>query len=236
MPLYQYVKLEPRRSSLEPKNWLKILPIFSIITGLILVGSVVYPVLSYQLLTTPRFQSKLLSPLADSTSFSPVVLGEEMDLTRIANWFPSAPKQVKISSRITDYTLTIPKLKIHEATVKIGGESLGESLVHYGGTAIPGESGNTVIFGHSVLPHLFNPRNYLTIFSTLPTLKTGDAIYVNYDVIEYKYQIFEMIEVGPNDVRILGQRYDRSILTLVTCVPPGTYWRRLAVKAKLEKV
>lgn len=236
MVLYRYVKSETRSQGLEPSNWLKILPIFSIILGLILISSVVYPVLSYQLLKTPRFQSNLLSPLANSTSFSPVVLGEEMDLTRISNWFPSAPKQVKISSRITDYALTIPKLRINEAAVKIGGENLGISLIHYGGTTLPGEAGNTVVFGHSVLPHLFNPHNYLTIFSTLPTLKTGDAIYVNYDGIEYKYRVFEMIEVGPNDVSILGQRYDRSILTLVTCVPPGTYWRRLAVKARLEKV
>jgi len=220
--------------NLEQKSRLKFLPVFLVIIGIGLFASVAYPVLSYQFFTALRFQSKILSPLADS-NFSPVVRGEEIDLTELSNWFPNAPKQVKLASRITHYTISIPKLNIFEATVKIGGENLEESLVHYSGSALPGEFGNAVIFGHSVLPQFFNPKNYLTIFSTLPTLKTGDEVFVNFDGIKYRYRVYEMTEVDPSDVRILEQQYDNSYFTLVTCVPPGTYWKRLAVRMKLEK-
>ncbi|GAG09918.1 unnamed protein product, partial [marine sediment metagenome] len=181
-------------------------------------------------------QPQFLSPLADSTGFAPVVLGEEVDLTKLSNWFPSVPEQAQSSSRITHYTISIPPLRIFEATVKIGGEDLKESLIHYGGTALPGEFGNTVIFGHSVLPQFFNPKKYLTIFSTLPNIKRDDEVFVQFDGIEYKYKVYDMVEVDPDDVSILEQRYDNAYLILVTCVPPGTYWKRLAVRARLEKI
>jgi len=37
-------------------------------------------------------------------------------------------------------------------------------------------------------------------------------------------------------ISVLEQKYDASYLTLVTCVPPGTYWKRLVVKAKLVQL
>jgi sortase A len=39
--------------------------------------------------------------------------------------------------------------------------------------------------------------------------------------------------VDPNDFGVLDQDKDGSYLTLITCTPPGTYLKRLVVKAKL---
>ena len=124
---------------------------------------------------------------------------------------------------------------IFNARVQVGGKDLSNNLIHYGGTAYPGSFGNAVIFGHSTLPLLFNPENYMTIFATLPTLDYGDEILVKFDGINYRYRIEEMIEVVPEDISILEQHFDDSYLTLVTCVPPGTYLRRLIVRARLMK-
>lgn len=131
------------------------------------------------------------------------------------------------------YTLSIPRLSIDRATVKIGGEDLSKNLIHYKGTALPGKTGNAVIFGHSVLPQLFNPKNYLTIFSTLPKLEEGDKVIVEYDGVTYTYRIAEMFEVPPTATEVLRQYHDGSHITLITCVPPGTYLRRLVVRADL---
>lgn len=236
MVLYRYIKKTKNEKRKTKNSHLRFLPTLLIIIGLGLFASVAYPVFSYQFFTTSRFQPQFLSPLADSVSFPSVVLGEERDLTKVSSWFPRAPEQMKSLSKVTHYTISTPKLKIFEATVKIGGEDLKESLIHYGESALPGEFGNTVIFGHSVLPQFFNPKNYLTIFSTLPTLEGGDEVFVDFDGVEYKYKVYEMVEVDPDDVSILEQQYDNSYLTLVTCVPPGTYWKRLAVRARLEKI
>ncbi len=120
--------------------------------------------------------------------------------------------------------------------MEIGGENLGQSLIHYAGTALPGEYGNGVVFGHSTLPQFFNPKQYLSIFSLLPSLKEGAEIFVSFDGVTYKYVVESLKTFDPSDISVLEQRFDDRYLTLVTCVPPGTYWKRLAVKARLVKI
>jgi sortase A len=236
---YQYRKAPPssvsffKRLDSSPR-FKKTLPFLLIIIGLSLVGFVAAPILSYQLFVAPRFS--LVKPVPNDQSSSPVVLAEETpDYTQPINWFPTAPKLPSRPSRITHYTLSIPKLEIEDAIVEIGGEDLKQTLIQYEGTAFPGQFGNTVIFGHSVLPQFFNPENYLTIFSTLPTLEVGDEVLVDFDGVHYQYLVKEMVEVEPEDISILEQRYDNSCLTLITCVPPGTYLKRLAVYACLTR-
>ena len=50
------------------------------------------------------------------------------------------------------------------------------------------------------------------------------------------YKIFNIRIVEQTDTYIFEQNYDNSYLTLVTCTPPGTIWKRLIIKAKLEKI
>lgn len=227
---YLYVKKTSRSQTFAINQ--KLLSVIFVLIGLVLIGSATVPIFFYQFFVSPSFP-KVIKPIPEEE-----ILGEqeEVDYTQVSNWFPEAPKLPPFPSKITHYTLSVPKLKISDAIVKIGGEDLKQSLIQYEGTAFPGQFGNTVIFGHSVLPQFFNPKNYLTIFSTLPTLKPKDEIIVDFDGVRYKYVILEMIEVSPSDISILEQRYDDSYLTLITCVPPGTYLRRLAVKAKLSKI
>ena len=224
---------------------LKVFSVFFSIIGIFLVGNAVTPILSYQMKLSPKLvEEKMLSPLGtkgieESFSISNQILGDSASLAwsaDIKNWFPEANLPTEKEIKINTYYLSIPKLKINQAIVKVGVESLDKNLVHYPGTAHPGRTGNAVIFGHSVLPAFFNPKNYMTIFSTLPTIEKGEEILVDYDNIRYTYLVEELKEVPPNDISILAQRYDDSYLSLVTCVPPGTYLRRLVVKARLSKM
>lgn len=209
----------------------KFFAVVLVIGGLTLVGSATLPIATYELVTTRRFTSKndgLLSPLSAGVSRSRVV-----DLTKASNWFVGQTPEQSTDTNVRYYTLSIPKLRIENATTEIGGEDLSKNLVQYKGTAAPGRVGNAVVFGHSILPQFYNPKNYMSIFSTLPTLRIGDEILVDYDGIHYKFVISEMTEVGPSDIGVLAQPNDRPHLTLITCVPPGTYLRRLVVRAEL---
>jgi len=47
--------------------------------------------------------------------------------------------------------------------------------------------------------------------------------------------VIKIVETLPEDVSILEQYYDGEYLSLITCVPPGTYLRRLVVRAKLVR-
>ena len=160
---------------------------------------------------------------------------QTVDYTQASNWFQGVNKNDFISSKIEYYTISIPKLKIDSATVAIGGEDLSSHLIQYPGTALPGKHGNSAIFGHSILPIFYDPKNYLAIFSLLPTLKKGDDIYINYDGISYVYRVESMFEVLPTDIQVLDQDSSDSFLTLVTCVPPGDPGqpRRLVVRARV---
>jgi len=221
--LYCYLKATPK---IRGENRFRFLP-FSLVTfGLFLIGNAFFPVFLYQLRNFRFSPSIVLTPVEGSYETND-------EYNNYKNWFTVTPKFSPRLSKVTHYNLSIPKLKIEKAVVTIGGENLAESLIHYPGTALPGEYGNAVVFGHSVLPQFFNPKKYKTIFSTLPNLKEGDEILVDFDGIQYRYLVVEMVEVSPNDISVLEQRYDGEYLSLITCVPPGTYLRRLIVKAKL---
>jgi sortase A len=192
--------------------------------------------LSFTVLSEAYF-SKIVTPVADTAktvqpaSLSPVAFAA--DYSNVNMWYPMSP-QKHVVTPVNTYTLSIPKLKIENALVTIAGDDLGASLVHYGGTALPGQYGNTVVFGHSTLPQFYSPTNYKAIFSLLPTLTAGDNIVITYDGVMYTYTVTELVVLDPTDLSVLEQRFDDSYLTLVTCVPPGTTWKRLNVRAKLN--
>jgi sortase A len=53
------------------------------------------------------------------------------------------------------------------------------------------------------------------------------------DGATYTYKITQMYEAMPDDLTPLAQSYDGRHLTLITCTPPGTYLRRLIIKADM---
>lgn len=226
MALYYYLKASPKGATEKPRPAWRFFSISLMGVGMIFLANALAPIALYELKSI-RFNRQTVSPL---------ILGEvsaETDYSNPRNWFPVAPQLPPRPSKITHYSLSVPKLKIQGAVIQIGGEDLMRSLIHYPGTALPGQFGNAVIFGHSVLPQFFNPQDYKTIFSTLPMLEEGDEVLADFDGVLYHYQVIQLAEAAPDDVTVLEQRFDDSYLTLITCVPPGTYLKRLVVRAKL---
>lgn len=238
-------------------------PALFILVGLYLLGNAVFPLAAYftkqvaflqndGMLTpipaeevldvTPLVSAK--TELADAevgqaAGAGPVILDTELDYTNLSNWFEDdRSTTLAAEDSQTVYTIDIPEVDITQAEVKIGGTDLDTSLIAYPGTAMPGEAGAPVIFGHSVLRQFYNPsernpRRYNSIFSYIMTLETGDEIYVTHQGVRYTYRVTEKTEVKPEDVYILSQNFDSKKLKLVTCVPEGTYLRRGVVTAEL---
>ena len=239
MALYAYIKDPPKTRLAFFKKRLtfrsiKILPYITFGLGIVLLLIVVWPMVSYQLLVFSKDKNRIISPVSESSlaeakglvnPLAGVVLSasqekpkpefaDEVDYNLIQNWFPTASLPRLKPSKITHYSLSIPKLKIKDAVVAVGGQEVKKTLIHYPGTALPGEYGNTVIFGHSVLP----------------------VFYSHFDGIEYVYQVEDYFEVKPEDVQVLEQRFNEQTLSLITCVPPGTYLRRGVIKARLKNL
>lgn len=239
---YIYVKNTPKpqkfRKKILPQHK-KFLASILMFGGLFLFISVLFPIIQFQIEYSSKF-NQIINPLSSQFyNRSGSVLGEinnNTDYTQLSSWFIN-DSGVTVPSIDTvayaSYTISIPKLKIDAANVLVGSSDLKKSLIQYPQTALPGQFGSPVIFGHSVLPQFYNPKSYLTIFSTLYKLKTGDEIYIDYDSVHYKYVVSEMYEVQPTDLSVLEQRFDGRYLTLITCSPPGTILRRLVIKAQI---
>lgn len=261
---YLYVKapvkglatqLDVSDRSPKPSRMRKLIPTILITLGSVLIANVAWPILSYQLFVAPQIRKvEFASPVnlaqldqqyypAEAPSMpnlAPQVLGADLDYTNARTWFPQADFDLNRGS-VQEYTIHIPAVDVHDAQVIVGGEDLDEGLIHYPGTAIPGQLGSPVIFGHSVLrqfynPSVNNPNRYVSIFSKIMTLKNGDEIIVDYDGITYTYEVKDKVEVEPEDIFILEQRYNNRELKLITCVPEGTYLRRGVVIAQLVDV
>ncbi|MDP2685140.1 MAG: sortase, partial [bacterium] len=153
------------KNNMIRRKLIRILAVVVLLSGLTITFSVLYPILSYPIKNPPP----LISPLWEN------------DKLRASTWFEdNKTAEDFIVSKVETYSLSIPRLGIKNAITTIGGEDLSKSLVHYPGTALPGQIGNSVVFGHSALAIFFSPTNYKTIFASLPTLKIGDEIRVNY--------------------------------------------------------
>lgn len=132
--------------------------------------------------------------------------------------------------------IIIPKLNVNAPIVfepSIAEEAIQNSLrngvVHYAGTALPGEPSNSVIVGHSS-NDWWEPGNYKFVFALLEKLEPGDQIQVNYQKKRYIYQVAGKKIVEPTEISVLQPTTD-PVLTLITCTPPGTSWKRLIITA-----
>jgi sortase A len=234
MPIYTYVKKKTNKL----KTVVKIVSLIFIIMGLAMITWVLYPIVSFNILYAGKF-GELLSPIPNKISkknlrqeFPNIFISSNDDYTRANSWFPSAISVKPEINNLNDYFLSIPKLGIEKANVSRISDDLSRNLVHFTGP-LPGQNGNIVIFGHSTLTWLYDIKNYKTIFTRLPDLSKGDYLSVSADNITYNYKIFEMKIVDPSNLSPLDQTNDDSYLTLITCVPPGTYFKRLIIKSRL---
>jgi LPXTG-site transpeptidase (sortase) family protein len=134
-------------------------------------------------------------------------------------------------------TISIPKINVNAPVEYITSDqetdietALENGVVHYSGTALPGQVGNVAIFGHSS-NDWWQPGNFKFVFVLLDKLAPGDQITINYNSHQYVYQVTGSQVVDPTDVGVLNPS-STPTLSLITCTPPGTSLRRLVVTAK----
>ncbi len=225
-----------------------LLSVVSLVLGTLTLLWSFYPIVTFQL--SRIFALQELSPLPQrvlasslqkgltvyNDSLEPYYSSYLKDFTKVGDWFPKSPQLLTRKHNVKKYTITIPKLGIVNAEVKVGGEDLSKSLVQYGDAVLPGEIGNASILGHSTLPQLYKEKDYKSIFTYLPSVERGDKIKVDINGFIYEYEVYDMFVVEPTDTWVLDPKNDESILTLISCVPPGTYWKRLIVRAKLSGI
>jgi sortase A len=229
------------------KKATRLLGLLLVLIGLIITGYVFLPLLSWQFYFAPIFASQnIQAPIPQTTVVSggtfQTLLAQAsnslsgVDYTNADNWFPNFKHQKNGAQIVPTYSLSIPKLNIKNAIVSTVDTDLAKHLVNYDGTAVPAGKGNAVVFGHSTLPQLYDAKNYKTVFTYLYQLTPGDEINVSVNNVTYKYRVENITVIDPDNTSVLQQDFSDSFLTLITCTPPGTIWKRLAVRSRIEKI
>ena len=242
------IGFEPQKFSFYEKFWQFIR--FTVVTGMIF--SISFFALNFsayrqifEAAVNPDAQARAQEILGDAAGegtgegFLPV-LPDEKDVQKQFAWIdmPISP---------TDNRLVIPKLGksvplMAMSTENIEGEDWNElekqiqdglrgGVVHYPGTAKPGQYGNVFLTGHSSY-YPWAPGEFKDVFATLSKLEAGDRYFVYYDQIKYAYQVVDKQEVQPSNVNVLDQPNDKKVSTLMTCTPVGTTLRRLIITAE----
>ncbi|MBI2031468.1 MAG: sortase [Candidatus Levybacteria bacterium] len=245
MTKYYYQKVDKKKR----KKIFRVLGFLIFTIGFFLVLYIFYPLISWQIYFAPYYaQATFRTPIPKTTVVDPTLIGglisqagnviSGIDYTNAQNWFPNYNPQDanRKGFQVPSYIISIPKLGIKDAVVSTIDYDLAKHLIQYPTTAIPPEKGTAVIFGHSTLPQLFNPKDYKTIFATAYKLKEQDSIYITVNKITFLYKVFNISVVDPEDTSVFTQDYNNSYLTLVTCTPPGTVWKRLIIKSRLERI
>ena len=136
-----------------------------------------------------------------------------------------------------DSSISIPKINVHAPLVDISTRNeadvqkgLEGGVIHYSGTPEPGEAGNSVFFGHSS-NDWWEPGNFKFVFVLLDKLGIGDQFTIDYQSKRYTYEVINTEVVEPNNLGVLAPTSTPTV-TIITCTPPGTSWKRLVVTAK----
>lgn len=114
---------------------------------------------------------------------------------------------------------------------------LKNGLAHFRGTPIPGDGGNSFIYGHSAVEQFFrsNQNNPEVAFSKLEKVEIGDKVEILKDdgsgpkTLSYTVRKKKIVE--PTDFSILSPVTNRETVTLMTCWPGGLGTKRLIVIA-----
>lgn len=156
---------------------------------------------------------------------------------------PTATAEVQKPAPIEDsYNLIIKKIRLSAPIIiNVDGnndeeynKSLEGGVAHLKGSSLPGKAGNPFIFGHSSY-YAWKPGNYKEIFKDLNSLEAPDQIIISSNLSHYIYEVIDKKTVMPDQVEVANQNYAENKLTLMTCWPIGSDYKRLVVISILKE-
>ncbi len=141
----------------------------------------------------------------------------------------------------TDFGILIPKISANAKVISDVDPynsqayqlALTKGVAQAKGTVFPGELGNLFIFSHSSV-NFYEAVRFNSIFYLLDKLEKGDEIDLYYKKEKFKYLVTEKKLVDPSEVKYLSGAGTKKTVTLMTCWPPGTTFKRLIVIGQIS--
>ena len=237
MAEFVYIKALPGQEEKKRKFRERSFSFLMLSIGVATIAFAVWPLLTWQFVTLPKLTAKVEEfpvPFGKIISRGSVA-GTNIQVVQEQDGFSYFVTDFKPQGkRPQEFLISIPKLEIEKAKVKVDAVKFDKNLALFPGSAIPGDVGNSFIPAHSVLPQFADPKDYGAIFTKLSELEIGDEVLVNLDdkTIRFVVQYSKVVE--PDDLSVLGPiTQNGRNLTLMTCVPPGTNTKRLVIVTSL---
>ena len=187
-----------------------------------------------------------VSMLTELTETTKIVHTEKLETSSDPEVLKKQIPDLNIDISPVDNRLIIPRIDQNIPVVRVSSENLikrdwdalenemqealQDGVVHYPGTSLPGQAGNSVITGHSsYFP--WDSGRFKDVFALLHDVVVGDKIVVYYEQDKIIYEVYDIQVVLPDDIEVLKQSPNDK-LTLITCTPVGTNLKRLIVHAR----
>ncbi len=177
-----------------------------------------------------RHESPTITASTDNTQSGSADAGD--DNQTITNPTVSVPSDMPASG------IYISKIDV-KAPITWNGNSdntqelLKKGVVHIEGSAMPGVPGNVFITGHSSdLP--WAEGDYKTVFALLDKVENGDEIVIRNQGQDLVYKVYNKQVVNKDEVGNYITSDKSQSLTIMTCYPVGSNWKRLIVQAERQ--
>lgn len=183
----------------------------------------------YFLNLTPWGVSELIGVLT-----APGGSTEEAAITTPGSTIPAAALATPeiIVSRLS---INAPIIEPKSSDFNVLNSALAKGVVHYPGSAVPGEVGNVFLFGHSSGLKVIHNKAY-AVFNRLREVESGEIIRIRYAGREYWYRVGRTYVKDADDARIdLSSASGKKMLTLSTCKLFGGEDERFIVEAEFVR-
>jgi LPXTG-site transpeptidase (sortase) family protein len=180
-------------------------------------------------------------------------LAEKLDMILINNRISGNVAQNQQGSVAGDFTsnydleragrLSIPRLNLQVPLIwskdpENFDHDLTLGVIHYPGTAMPGQNGIIYVSGHSS-DYIWKKNPMANVFTKLNYLKPGDEVFVDVygkdgKVYNYRYKVTTSKVYTADDQAQFIDNSNTSKLNLSTCWPIGTSKDRLVVTAEIQ--
>ena len=168
-----------------------------------------------------------------------------------SGFFKSSEQQIQTNHYSNDFddsedyeyyekedSIEIPKIEVEAPLVFVDSLEIKEiekgldlGVVHFSDSVLPGKIGQTIILGHSAPPH-WPKIKYYWVFVRINELVEGDEVYVFFNNRKYEYIVTGKFFLERGEEISQDRLTDnRNMLLLISCWPPETGTRRIAVEA-----
>ena len=158
-------------------------------------------------------------------------LGEEIAAEVAASPETETPGVLPTRVRISAIGLDLPLLNPQTRDIAKLDEYLKDGPARYMDSALLGEKGNVLLFGHSSRLPVVHNQMYKA-FNRIPELEAGDVIEVEGEGVVYSYQVLTVKTVDAEE-GIIDLSREGNRLTIVTCDTLTSKSSRFVVNAEL---